>query len=461
MAFCDCFSKHFWSNSECSSLETAGNIIGAAIYRSQIENELFQFNSQLEQMVKDRTTNLNDEIIKHINTQKLLSDREERYRLIFENANDGIVILIDKKFSLLNPNALEIFGYSEKEMVGREIFLLVSPEYKEILSNIYESRIKNEVGVPNSYDIKIISKDGRKKWIEVKSALIKWNGQKAILSFLTDITTRKFYEQKLRELNTNLEMRIREEVEKLENQQQLLFQKSRLESLGELSSGIAHEINQPLTGITLTLDNLLFHLEKVQDDYLKKKIDLMFSDIRRIQQIIEGVRDFSHESSETTRTKLNINEVVNNAMLFTRRLLENHNINLSINMPDEDLFCEGIPFKLEQVILNLMSNARYAVEEKESLLKNNYKKQITITSYKQNNTIYIEVIDNGIGIPKHNIDNVFVPFFTTKDHNEGTGLGLSISYGIIKNMKGKINVKSIENEYTKMIVMIPEFIESK
>lgn len=459
LVFCDCYDKHFWSNSECSSLETAGNIIGSALYRSQIEKELLQFNSQLEQMVKDRTEDLNKEIIEHINTQKMVSNREERYRLIFENANDGIIISIDRKFALFNPNAYDICGYTQEEIIGKEIDFLATSEYKELVCNMHDSQIKNESNEP-SYDIKILSKSGEEKWVEIKSTLIMWDDQKAILSFITNITTRKFYEQRLRDLNENLEMRIHEEVEKVEKQRQLLFQKSRLESIGELSAGIAHELNQPLTGISLTLDNILRHINKEnQDDYLKKKINLIFSDLNRIQHVIESVRDFSRESSDKSLKKLNVNDVIKNAMMFITRLLENHNISLTINLSDENLYCQGASFKLEQVILNLMSNCKYAVEKKEALSPSNYTKKITISSYKQGNDIIIEVFDNGIGIPENSIDNIFVPFFSTKEHTEGTGLGLSISYGIIKNMKGDIKAESVENEYTKMTVAIPELIE--
>ena len=114
---------------------------------------------------------------------------------------------------------------------------------------------------------------------------------------------------------------------------------------------------------------------------------------------------------------------------------------------------------MEQVFLNLLSNAKHAVDEKSMLTDDlDYRKSIVISSMQEDNNVAVVIHDNGIGIPEKLIPNIFDPFFTTKDVETGTGLGLSISYGIIKEMKGEISVDSREGHYTKVKIELPKSI---
>lgn len=266
-------------------------------------------------------------------------------------------------------------------------------------------------------------------------------------------------ETELKELNLNLENRVREELKKRQKQQQLLIQKSKLESMGELSAGIAHEINQPLGGISMGLDNILFKmsLEGVSEDYLKNKINALFKDIDRIRQIINHVRVFSRDQEIVVSEIVDINEVIHDALSMMSTQYYNQNIHISLNLSNEKCFTVGNKYRVEQVILNLLSNAKYAVDEKQKMVNNrNYTKTISISSFNRGNEVVFEIEDNGIGIPRKNLTNIFDPFFTTKDVEHGTGLGLSVSYGIIKEMKGEINVDSQVNKYTRLSVSLPK-----
>lgn len=265
-------------------------------------------------------------------------------------------------------------------------------------------------------------------------------------------------EDGLKELNLNLEKRVEGELKKRERQRQLLIQKSKLESIGELAAGMAHEINQPLGGISMGLDNILFKLTlgTVSDEYLQTKIDAMFHDIDRIRRIISHVRVFSRDQKNLVDDEVSINEVIRDSLSLIKRQYQNHNIKIALKLSEEDYFTVGNKYRLEQVFLNLLSNAKFAVEEKQQKSENLlYSKSIEITSYLEDKFIVVDVVDNGIGISEKYLDNVFDPFFTTKDVESGTGLGLSISYGIIHEMKGEIKVESMENEFTKMKVYFP------
>lgn len=265
-------------------------------------------------------------------------------------------------------------------------------------------------------------------------------------------------ENDLKELNLHLEKRVKEELKKREKQQQLLIQKSKLESMGELAAGIAHEINQPLGGISMGLDNILFKLSinGISEEYLRKKIDALFKDIDRIRQIINHVRVFSRDQKNLVDDIVDINNVINDSLSLISRQYHNHNIEITLKLTDEDCLTSGNKFRLEQVFLNLLSNAKYAVDEKSIMTDDPaFSKRIEISTHKDDKYVIAEIMDNGIGIPEKHLPNIFDPFFTTKDVETGTGLGLSISYGIIKEMKGEIEVVSVEDEYTKVIVIMP------
>lgn len=265
-------------------------------------------------------------------------------------------------------------------------------------------------------------------------------------------------ETELKELNLTLENRVKEELKKRQKQQQLLIQKSKLESMGELSAGIAHEINQPLGGISMGLDNILFKmsLEGVSEEYLKNKFEALFKDIDRIRQIINHVRVFSRDQEVVVSEIVDINEVIHDALSMMSRQYYNQNVHIKLNLSDEKCFTVGNKYRLEQVILNLLSNARYAVDERNRLLNSrNYEKTILISSFNRGTQVVFEIEDNGIGISKKNLANIFDPFFTTKDVEHGTGLGLSVSYGIIKEMKGEITVDSQVNKFTRVSVILP------
>lgn len=266
-------------------------------------------------------------------------------------------------------------------------------------------------------------------------------------------------ENELKELNLDLENRVNNELRKRQDQQRLLIQKSKLESMGELAAGIAHEINQPLGGLSMGLDNILFKLsmEKITEEYLSNKINDLFKDIDRIRQIINHVRVFSRDQQAVLTEVVDVNQVIHDALSLMKAQYTSHQIEIVLNLTKDICQTEGNKYRLEQVALNLLSNAKYAVDAKQvATHEKDYKKRITINSRSTEDNVEFEIEDNGIGIPEDNIDNIFDMFFTTKDIENGTGLGLSISYGIVKEMKGQIFVESTEGEFARVRVVLPK-----
>ncbi len=433
--------------------------------RVEAEKELHKLNEELEARVEKRTAALRKEVSKRNQALTMLSESEEKYRQIFENANDGILLTLNGVVKFINPKLYEITGFLPKETIAKPFTEFVHPAYREKVFNNHLGRMRGEE-VEERYDIQAYNKNGDLRWFELKSALIRWENSPAVLTFVTDVTERKETAAQLHELNLRLENRVQEELKKIESQQQLLIQKSKLESLGELAAGIAHEINQPLGAISLSLDNILYKLTegKLNNTYLESKIKQSFDDIERIKKIIDHIRSFSRGQDKEEHRKFDIHIVIENALNMVKNQYHKLDIEFRLSFKANEKFVMCNPFKLEQVLLNLFSNAKFAVDEKAALKsKENikYVKRIKIDTFSDDDSIIITVEDNGLGIPQKFIKNVFDPFFTTKSIDSGTGLGLSISYGIIKEMKGDIMVKSLENEYTRMIIELPIYREKK
>ncbi|RLD56780.1 MAG: hypothetical protein DRJ01_14775, partial [Bacteroidetes bacterium] len=350
IGFDDCISKRVWTDAEINALELLAFNLGGAIYRKEVEEDMTKLNATLEERVWERTKDLEQEVAERTITENLLRDSEEKYRLIYENANDGILLIMKNTIHLVNPKIIEIIGLLPKNIIGKQFSELVNAGYVDNVNNYFIEQDKETD--KKKGDIQVHMLNG--KWLELKSTCITWDFEPANLVFISDITKRKIAEKDLHELNRNLEKRINEEINRANIQQQLLVQKSKLESIGELSAGLAHEINQPLGGISMGLDNILFNINEdgLDENYLRRKINLLFKDIERIHKIIEHVRLFSRDQDKLIIEKISVNEVIDNALSLVSKQLKSRNIELIINFPDSTIYTSGNKYRLEQVILN-------------------------------------------------------------------------------------------------------------
>ncbi len=252
------------------------------------------------------------------------------------------------------------------------------------------------------------------------------------------------------ELNTKLQ--------ELNIKQQMLIQKSRLESLGELSAGLAHEINQPLSVISLVMENIQnkFEQKTASEDYLLSKFVTITQNINKIRELIDHVRIFSRDQGTIMFERIDVNEAIRNALSMIESQLKNQQIKVIHDLSADIGYTLGNPSRFEQVILNLLSNARDALGEKEKKTQHgSLAKEIRIKTFSENTNIIMQVWDNGTGIPIKNLDKIFNPFFTTKTEGHGTGLGLPIVYGIIREMKGEIMVRTDETVFTEITITLP------
>jgi len=396
-----------------------------------------------------------EDITKQKEAEKALRESEERFRSTFYHAAAGMIIIEPNgKIIQVNESFCDMIGFSEKELLKKSITELTHPEDVNSCLNNIENMLSGELEYFHQEE-RFLHKNGSVIWVNISVSSVSDDfGQSVyLIAQILDISEMRKVEEEIKALNRQLEQRVKMELKKRMQQQQLLIQKSKLESLGKLAAGIAHEINQPLAGISMSLDNILFNLSQnnFSEEYLKTKLDSVFKDIDRIRHIINHVRIFSRDQKSALLEEVNINEAVLNALSMVKTQYQNHEIDIELNLKENIGFTKGNKYKLEQVVLNLLTNAKDAIEEKSAFSR----KEIKIRTYDNVSKVFLEVEDNGVGISEDRIENIFDPFYTTKDPEKGTGLGLSIIYGIVKEMHGDISVKSEVGKFTKFTVKLP------
>ena len=265
-------------------------------------------------------------------------------------------------------------------------------------------------------------------------------------------------------MNEELERRIHERTSELTQTQAQLFQTSKLATLGEMSAGLAHELNQPLTGISLAVTNV----EKLADRGIlnEEEVREIMGDIggsvRRMSRIITHIRTFARQDTFKF-SRMSVNESIKNALKLLDEQLRLHDIKVTRDLDSDLPPITGEPYQIEQVAINLITNARDALDDKgqwEPERRKGWSKELKIRTSHDADWVYMEISDNGIGMPAETCQKMFDPFFTTKEVGRATGLGLSISYGIIDNHKGSIRAESEDGQGTKITVQLPIIAES-
>ena len=284
-------------------------------------------------------------------------------------------------------------------------------------------------------------------WEHLAVPVISESEKVHIIRISSDVSARRITEAELVRLNENLERRIEEELRRRRENEKIAEQQSRLAAIGELATGMAHEITQPLNAISFSFDNLRNKLDSGTSDpeYLKAKCSAVAKDIERIRRVIDHVRLFARSSPEEYRTRFEPGTSLENALSLTGTQLASRQIDSIITVEPDLPSLYGNPYKYEQVILNLLSNARAAIEERISRESAEgtidfCPGKLEIKMARSSSEVVLMITDNGIGIPAENRYRVFDPFFTTKPGNQGTGLGLSISFGIVRDMGGTIEL---------------------
>jgi len=233
-------------------------------------------------------------------------------------------------------------------------------------------------------------------------------------------------------------------VDNLKNLQLQIVQMDRMSSIGQLAGGVAHEINNPLTGVLGQAQILLEKIPKDRPEY--QHLQRIEQAAQRCRKIVRALLDFAREKNYVFN-KVKLDELINDALRFCETEMHSANIEVIKNFSEEPHFVNVSPSHIQQVFLNIINNAIYAMPKGGKLF---------ITTKVENGMVHISFRDTGVGIKKEHLNHVFDPFFTTKDVGKGTGLGLTVSYGIIQKHNGKITAFSEgENKGAEFVVSLP------
>lgn len=267
-------------------------------------------------------------------------------------------------------------------------------------------------------------------------------------------------QEKIMALNENLKKEI-EERTRLEQENtekaMLLAHAGRLTALGEMASGVAHELNQPLSIVRTNIQSLLY----LAGDSLSKEItEIISSSIRQVDRashIISHMRTFARNSEMAPLTAIDLAEPIESAISMFNEQFRLHNISIITSLEKSTPKTLIDPQHIEQIVVNLLSNSRYAVEKMCEKNNNAYKMEIKIDLQyiKEKRQFLLQVSDNGQGMTKKELDRCFDPFFTTKPVGEGTGLGLSIVHSMVQNFKGDITINSVPGKGTEVKLYLP------
>jgi signal transduction histidine kinase len=245
----------------------------------------------------------------------------------------------------------------------------------------------------------------------------------------------------------DLSLRKRLEAEREEMQRQL-YQSSKLASIGELSAGVAHEINNPLNGI-INFAQLLKDEETPRSEFEQQMIDGIIDEGGRIAQIVRGLLTFAHADTHDL-TRVHFADCVKTSIALFGRQFEKDGITVEIDLEPDLPLVRADGSRLRQVVVNMISNAHHALKAKTS--DSSERKVFRISARRAGKNVRVEFYDNGVGIKREHLNKVFDPFFTTRRDGGGTGLGLSVSFGIIRDFGGTISVESEEGKYSRFII---------
>jgi len=491
--------------------------------------------------------------VKELVGQKTVLERSttDRYFNLIEHAADGIAILQNGVFKLVNSALVRMSGHDREELLGMPFIRLLTPECQNSVMARYQARLAGKE-VPSIYEIKAATRDGGVRDIEINAALTEYEGRPADEVIIRDITERKQTEEALRKseekyrvLLTNLPQKIfhkdrdsiyvacndnyardlkinadeiigkkdydffpkelaekyraddrrivesgrTEDIEERyvqdgqeqivrtvktpikdengnvigilgvfsditeckraeEREKQLQHElnvASRLASIGEMASGIAHEINNPLTGV-IGFSQLLMSRD-IPDD-MRDDLQVINDEAQRVAKIVGSLLTFAHQR-EPMREYVDINDITSKVLELRSYHMKVSNIQVVTQLaPDlPPTMADGN--QLQQVFLNIILNAE------QEMIKAHNRGKLSVKTEKIGSSIRVSFADNGHGISKENLDKIFNPFFTTGDVGNGTGLGLSICHGIVTAHNGRIYAESELGKGATFVVELP------
>ena len=374
-------------------------------------------------------------------THDELRESEELHRAIVENVNEGIAFNVDAKRVFVNKAFLDIHGLEDaSQVIGKSIDQFIIPEDREFVVARVLARQRGE-SVPSSYEYRILRSDGEVRDVQILAVPLQYRGQSATLGVLRDVTEQKQVEEEHARHARELE----EAYHDLQATQRQLIQSEKLAAIGELVSGVAHELNNPLTGVWGTSQLIM---RREIDENLREDLEVIQQEALRAVKIVQNLLSFAREH-KPEKSYGSINEALERVLELRAYEMKVSGIELEVEL-QPDLPETWFDFhQMQQVFLNIVVNAERAMSEPHSRGK------LSVKTERVDQSIHISFADDGQGITKENQTRIFDPFFTTKEVGKGTGLGLSICYGIVKEHGGRLWMESEVGKGATFTVEIP------
>ena len=394
-----------------------------------------------------------DSLVERNRAKDAMRESKVRFRTLFENAPIGIgVSTLDGRILFFNKSATKITGYSATELERinlAEIYL--NPDDRLLLLKRFRAK-----GFVHDQEVILKRKDGTPYCASLNIIPFTYGGEDALLTTFMDITKRKLAEE-----------------EDKENMRAQLFQAQKMQSLGRLVSGVAHEINNPLNLIMFNVPLLqkiwrdfqpILEEHEAKEphskyggltyDFLNRELSTLLSDMGmaadHIAKIVASLKSFARRSDIAEKRPMQINEAVENAIRLAQLSIRRSGIDLELDLGDELPLIVAHLHSIEQIILNLIVNAIEAIEHEEGKIQ-------IITKYQnRKRRISVLISDNGRGIDPNISDSIFDPFVTTRQTEGGTGLGLSVAYNLVKAHDGEITFKSLKGKGTTFTISFPK-----
>ena len=421
-----------------------GNIIDIT-ERKRAEQALREARDGLELRVKERTAELTEanEHLKHEIEERKRAEQEvklseEKYRLLFSNDPNSLFLVDGDSGSILDVNnaATLTYQYAREELLQMSFLdLFDADEAREVQSELKDSHKDVYIFIPR---ISAKKRDGRHLFLHLHAGAVQ------------------FEKQGTKELARTLIIRTVDITRRLE-QQAMLAQAGKMATLGEMATGVAHELNQPLNVIQVGTDFLTKTINRGREfshDELLKVSRNISEQVERATNIVDHLREFGRKS-DLEVYPLDVNEPIRSVFTLLGQQLNLRNIEVDLNLAPNLSNILADKNRLEQIFLNLVTNARDAMEAKGP----DAVRRLTIATHQEGGRVLATVSDTGKGMEEGIRKKIFDPFFTTKEAGKGTGMGLSITYNLVKDFGGDIDVESTPDVGTTFTIRFPVYDE--
>jgi len=381
--------------------------------------------------------------------QAVLKESEEKYRTLIDNIQDGVLLVEDKRILFVNEAMARMIGYTVEELIGMLPRNIIAPEDREMIAERYRRRQAGEP-VERSYEFRMLHKDGiTRPYVNIHAGVFNYQNRVVIVATIKDMTASR-----------QAEIEQQKMAEKLER-----FKK--MEAIGTLAGGVAHDLNNILSGIVSYPELLLMDLP--DDSPLKGPILTIQKSGERAAAIVQDLLTLARRGVAAMEA-VDLNQIVTDYLgspEFDKLCSFHPRVTIHRSLADGLQAINGSSVHLAKTIMNLVSNAAEAMPDGGTIFISTENRAVDSCIDKEHDLaegqyVVLKVVDTGVGISPKDIEQIFEPFYTKKVMGRsGTGLGMAVVWGTIKDHKGHIDVKSVEGQGTTFSLFFPASLDSR